>query len=195
MIATAEELALEKTADSLVTRLQVGDEEAACALVDTYHRQIYAFLRHLGHSWWVSEELTQRTFVQAWRNINSLKNSQGLNTWLYRIARNASKEYWRKNKKRIELNAGEARLTVHSQNGQGGSHLAEEFERARQAVLKLPLKLREAVVLHYMQSFSITEAAVIAGVREGTFKSRLSRAIKKLRKELTRLEKEQEHEK
>jgi RNA polymerase sigma-70 factor (ECF subfamily) len=191
-VARAKEQALEKSADSLVASLKAGDEQAACALVDKYHRRIYAFLRHLGHSWWVSEELTQRTFVQAWQGIRSLRNSQALDTWLYRIARNASKEYWRKNKKRIELNAGEAYLTVHSQNGQGGSPLAEEFNRVREAVVRLPLKLRETVVLHYMQCFSIAEAAAVAGVREGTFKSRLSRALKRLRKELLYLEKHYE---
>ncbi len=183
-MATAKEQALEESANLLVARLKAGDEHAACALVDKYHRRIYAFLRHLGHSWWISEELTQWTFVKAWRNINRLKNGQALNTWLYRIARNTSREYWRKNKKRIEFNAGEARVTVHSQNGQGGSHLAEEFDRLREAVVRLPLKLREAVVLHYIQCLSITEAAAVAGVREGTFKSRLSRALKRLRKEL-----------
>lgn len=191
-MAKAKEQALEKAADLLVASLKAGDERAACVLVDKYHRPIYAFLRHLGHSWWVSEELTQQTFVQAWQNINSLKKSQTLNTWLYRIAHNASREYWRKNKKRIEPNTGEARVIVHSRNGQGGSQLAEEFDRVRQAVVKLPLKLRETVVLHYMQCFSIAEAAAIAGVREGTFKSRLSRALKRLRKELLYLEKHYE---
>ena len=191
-VAKTKEQALEKTADLLLTSLKAGDEQAACALVDKYHRQIYAFLRHLGHSWWVSEELTQQTFVQAWQNINSLKESQTLNTWLYRIAHNASREYWRRNKKRIKPNTGEAQVTVHSRNGQGGSQLAEEFEQVRQAVAKLPLKLRETVVLHYMQCFSIAEAADIAGVREGTFKSRLSRALKRLRKELLYLEKHYE---
>jgi RNA polymerase sigma-70 factor (ECF subfamily) len=183
-----EEQTLEKSADSLVVRLKNGDEEAACTLVDKYHRRIYAFLRHLGHSWWVSEELTQRTFVQAWQNIKSLKNDQALNTWLYRIARNLSKEYWRKNKKRIVLHAGEALLTVHSQDSQRGSFIAEEFDKVREAVVRLPIKLKEAVILHYMQDFSIAEAAAIAGIREGTFKSRLSRALKKLRKELARRE-------
>ena len=183
---------MEKSADSLVIRLQAGDEEAACVLVDKYHRQIYAFLRHLGHSWWVSEELTQRTFVQAWQNISSLKKSRALNTWLYSIARNNSKEYWRKNKKVKELSGDEVYLTVHSRNGQGGSHLNEEFEHLREAVAKMPFKLREAVVLHYIQCLSISEAAAVAGVREGTFKSRLSRAIKRLRNELARREKHYE---
>jgi len=185
---------LEKSADYLlVASLKAGDEKAACALVDKYHRRIYVFLRHLGHSWWESEELTQWTFVRAWQNINNLKNNQTLKTWLYRIAQNASREYWRKNKKRkMELNANEACVAVHSQNSQGGSHIAEEFDRVRQAVVKLPLKLRETIVLHYMLSFSIAEAAAVAGIREGTFKSRLNRAIKKLRKELAHQEKHYE---
>jgi RNA polymerase sigma factor (sigma-70 family) len=49
---------------------------------------------------------------------------------------------------------------------------------------ELPRKLREAIVLHYMQHLTISEAAEAAGIREGTFKSRLNRALRALRKQV-----------
>ena len=56
------------------------------------------------------------------------------------------------------------------------------MELVRDAVAKLPVKLRETIVLHYMQQLTIAEAAEIAGIRQGTFKSRLNRALKTLKK-------------
>jgi RNA polymerase sigma-70 factor (ECF subfamily) len=60
----------------------------------------------------------------------------------------------------------------------------EQLGQLHEAVAQLPIKLRQAVVLHYMQHLSISEAAQAASIRQGTFKSRLNRALKALRKEV-----------
>ena len=60
----------------------------------------------------------------------------------------------------------------------------EEIDRLEEAVAKLPIKLRQVVVLHYLEQLTIAEAAESAGVKEGTFKSRLNRALKALRNEI-----------
>jgi RNA polymerase sigma factor (sigma-70 family) len=61
----------------------------------------------------------------------------------------------------------------------------EELARLQEAVARLPWKLGKAIVLHYMQHLTIVEAAEAAGVREGTFKSRLNRALQILRKQVS----------
>ena len=60
----------------------------------------------------------------------------------------------------------------------------EQLEQLVQAIAQLPIKLRQTVVLHYMQQLTITESAKAAGIREGTFKSRLNRALRALRKQV-----------
>lgn len=60
----------------------------------------------------------------------------------------------------------------------------EQLERLKSAVSRLPAKLRQSVVLHYMQQLTISEAADAADVRPGTFKSRLNRALRALRKHI-----------
>ncbi len=62
----------------------------------------------------------------------------------------------------------------------------ELFAGLHQAVGRLPWKLRQAVVLHYMDQLSIAEAAQAAQIREGTLKSRLNRALEALRKEIVK---------
>jgi RNA polymerase sigma-70 factor (ECF subfamily) len=175
---------LERRRNSLAARLKAGDHAAAVELVDIYYEQIYLYMRRLGHSCPASEDLTQEIFLAAWQHIGQLKDSKGLNGWLYRIAGNASRLYWRRHK-------GKQMVSIEGFDAPDGSENEdrignyEEFEQLSSAIGRLSDKLMEAVVLHYMQHLTISEAAEAAGVREGTFKSRLSRALESLRKEVT----------
>jgi RNA polymerase sigma-70 factor (ECF subfamily) len=175
---------LRKRQDSLATRLRAGDHEAAAELVDSYYRQVYLFMRRLGHSCQVSEDLTQETFLQAWQHVGQLRSGRALNSWLYRIAGNVSITCWRRHK--VSVSAGIDGLEPLGGSGVEPDELerAEQLGRLRDAVVKLPVKLRQVVVLHYMQHLTIAEASVAAGVRQGTFKSRLNRALEILRKQV-----------
>ena len=95
---------VQESQDSLVARLRAGNRAAASELVDIYYGQIYLFMRRLGHSRQVSEDLTQESFFQAWYHIGRLKSSNALNSWLYRIAGNVSKLHWRSRKHRNLVN-------------------------------------------------------------------------------------------
>jgi RNA polymerase sigma-70 factor (ECF subfamily) len=170
--------------DSLAARLRTGNRAAAAELVDIYYQRIYLFMRRLGHSGQVSEDLTQQSFLQAWQHIGQLRDGKALNGWLYRIAGNVSKLYWRKHKagKSVSIEGIDVPESSEAESGKIGDY--EQFGRLKNAVVRLPGKLRQAVVLHYMQHLTIAEAAEAAGVRQGTFKSRLSRALKALRKQV-----------
>jgi len=170
--------------EGLVERLREGDRGAAAELVEQYYRQIYLYMRRLGHDPQVSEDLTQESFLNAWYHIGQLKDGKALRGWLYRIAGNVSKLYWRKHKGKkavsIELVDVPGKL-VDSDEGAGAY---ERLEQLRAAVGRLPPRLREVIVLHYMQELTISEAAQAAGIKQGTFKSRLGRALKILRKQV-----------
>jgi RNA polymerase sigma factor (sigma-70 family) len=62
---------------------------------------------------------------------------------------------------------------------------SEQVGRLKTAVARLPVKLRQVVVLHYLQHLTISEAAEAAEITEGTFKSRLNRALKVLRNQIS----------
>ena len=174
---------LEKRPDSLIARLRAGDHTAAAEFVDKYYEQIYLFFRRLGHNCQVSEDLTQESFLAAWQHIGQLRSGGALNGWLYRIASNISKGYWRSHGNFDTVGIEQIDLPDNSQAGRDQLEHIEELNRLRNAVVMLPAKLRQAVVLHYMQHLTIAEAAETAGVREGTFKSRLHRALKALGKQ------------
>ncbi len=173
---------MEDRQDSLAARLRAGERAAAAEFVDAYYEQIYLFMRRLGHGHQVSEELTQESFLNAWQHIGQLRQDRALKSWLYRIAGNVSRLYWRRHR-----DTGSIEAIDLPEGGEVDCSKIEHFEelgRLQNAVVHLSMKLREAIVLHYMQQLTISEAAEAAGVREGTFKSRLNRALKSLRKQI-----------
>jgi len=174
----------EKRQDWLAAELKAGNRAAAAELVDLYYEQIYLFMRRLGHSCQVSEDLTQESFLAAWQHIGQLKNGRALNSWLYRIADNVSKLCWRRHKGTKELSIEGIDVPDNNETEWGKVGHLEQLGQLRNGVATLPIKLREVIVLHYMQHLTIAEAAEAAGIRQGTFKSRLNRALKALRKQV-----------
>jgi RNA polymerase sigma-70 factor (ECF subfamily) len=174
----------EQRRNSLAARLRTGNRAAAAELVDIYYEQIYVFMRRLGHSCQVSEDLTQECFLAAWQHIGQLRSGKTLNGWMYRIAANLSRLYWRRHKdsKAVSIEGFDAPDGSEPECDKTGR--LERLGRLKNAVEKLPVKSRQAVVLHYMQHLTIAEAAEAAGVRYGTFKSRLNRALKILKSHL-----------
>lgn len=175
---------MKKRSDSLADRLRTGNREAAAELVDIYYERIYLFMRKLGHSCQVSEDLTQESLLHVWEHIGQLRSDESLNSWMYRIAVNVSKMYWRSIKNTDALSIEGVDVADDKEVGFDKMEHLEQLRWLRDAVLKLPIKLRQTVVLRYMEHLTIGEAAEAAGVRQSTFKSRLNRALKSLKKEI-----------
>lgn len=173
-----------KKRDSLAARLRAGDRAAAAELVDEYYEQIYLFMRRLGHDRQASEDLTQESFFNAWHHIGQLKDGKALNGWIYRIASNVSKLHWRKHKHKEVIGIEGLERPSHGRDEHEKIEYNEQLEQLKDAVERLPMKLRETIILHYFQQLTIAEAAEVAGLNQGTFKSRLNRALRTLRKKI-----------
>jgi RNA polymerase sigma-70 factor (ECF subfamily) len=171
---------------SLAQRLRHGDRAAAEILVEQYHERIYVFMRSMGHDRQTSEDLTQETFVRVWYHIGQLREGKALTGWLFRIAGNVSRLYWRKHRHPGPISIEDVEPIEDGADSSERAGDRELFAGLHQAVARLPWKLRQAVALHYMDQLSIAEAAQAAQVREGTLKSRLNRALEALRKEIVK---------
>lgn len=168
----------------LARRLRHGEQAAATELVDRYYERIYLFMRAVGHDRQISEDLTQETFLRAWYHIGQLREGKALNGWLFRIAGNVSRLHRRRLKGKDSVSLDSVEPPADGVDGSLEAGQQEQLDRVKEAVERLPWKLRQAVVLHYMQQLTITEAADAAGIREGTLKSRLNRGLEALRKEV-----------
>ncbi|MHC4637166.1 MAG: RNA polymerase sigma factor [Planctomycetota bacterium] len=169
---------LENDPNSLAVRLRKGEHQAAVEFVDIYYKQIFLYFRRLGHDCQISEDLTQETFMSAWQSIYQLRENKALTSWLYHIAGNNSRLYWRRHK---DEKPSSPEIFSNPPEGQYDFGQFDELEKLRKAIEELPIKLRQAVIMHYMQELTIEKAAQAAQIKIGTFKSRLNRALNKLR--------------
>ncbi len=170
---------------SLVARLRAGDRAAAAEFADEYYQRIYLFMRRLGHDRQISEDLTQESFFNAWHHIGQLRDGKALDSWLYRIASNVSKLYWRRHRHKEVVGIEIIDVPVGAEDGYGSVGRYEQLDELKTAVDRLPAKLKETIVLHYMQQLTIAKAAEALAIKEGTFKSRLNRALRTLRKDIS----------
>ena len=174
---------MEQESDLRTNRLLAGERAAAEELVDKYYKQIYLYFRRMGHSRQTSEDLTQECFIRVWQHTGQLKYARATCSWIYNIAGNISRSYWRRNRRHASVDNG-LELIDPKQQGPTAMEQEEELLRLKKNVVMLPFKLREVVVLHYLQQLSIMESAEAIGVREGTFKSRLHKALRLLKKRM-----------
>jgi RNA polymerase sigma-70 factor, ECF subfamily len=138
-----------------------------------------------------AEELAQEAFVRAWRGLPGWRREGSFSTWLFALAANV----FRSELKRFPT------MDVRLEEIAEPSHPAPQYralaaklssETVRRAVLWLPLRYREPVVLFYFHEMDVAAAARTMGLPEGTVKARLSRARELLRRRFPHLEAEQE---
>jgi RNA polymerase sigma-70 factor (ECF subfamily) len=136
-----------------------------------------------------AEEMAQEAFIRAWRGLAQWRRESSFSTWLFALASNV----YRSELKRFPVET----LPLDAEpepSGPAEQHraLAERLshEVVARAVLTLPLRYREPVILFYFHDMNVAAAAQTLGLPEGTMKARLSRARALLRQRFPHLEKE-----
>ncbi|MCX6766774.1 MAG: RNA polymerase sigma factor [Candidatus Moranbacteria bacterium] len=178
--------------NQLILKILDGDEEAFAEIVKIYLKAIYNFVYRLTGDRDAAEDLTQETFVKAWKNLKRFDQSKNFKTWLFTIAKNTAYD-WLKKKKEIPFSSftddeGENWLeNVADENILPDeilerSDLAEELEKILE---KLSVHYRAILILHYKEDFSLHEIAEILDEPYNTIKSRHQRGLGRLKIELT----------
>ncbi|HWI61201.1 MAG TPA: RNA polymerase sigma factor [Symbiobacteriaceae bacterium] len=171
--------------EELCRQLQAGNEAAMEALVHRHHRAIFAFLYRQTGDAHTADDLAQECFIRLCTRIGSYRYPDPFLPWLYTIAHNLYKD-WRKNawqRKVVPLEQPEP------SSGTAPIDLLERYaDRAEvvRALGALDEAHRSALVLRYYQDLTVPQIARIEGVPEGTVKSRLSIALRRLRDLLSR---------
>jgi RNA polymerase sigma-70 factor, ECF subfamily len=185
--------------EQFLERLKQGEAAAFNRLVEERHGDIYALLYRLTEDPEEARDLTQETFLQAFRHLAHFRGEADLRTWLYRIAVNQARNRWRWWKRRrrdrtvsLDAPAAEgfdaplsARLPNEADADPERQTLAREREQALHAALKsLSRPYREVIVLRDIEGLSYEEVAATLDLNVGTVKSRLSRGRGELRRRL-----------
>ncbi len=174
------------TDNEAILRSQNGDRDAFRHLVEQYKDVLFGTAVLMTGNRAVAEEQVQEALLSAWRGIHGFRRGNPVKPWLLRILVNAVLSQQRK--RTIE--------TVHF-NGNGpeepdcGSdspvETLDNLENRlalRRAIAGLSPDHQQVVALRYFAGLTVPEAARTLGVREGTVKSRLHRALALLREQL-----------
>ncbi|WP_353095961.1 sigma-70 family RNA polymerase sigma factor [Tissierella praeacuta] len=153
--------------------------------------KLYTFCFHLSKNAQEAEDLFQDTWIKVFSSIESFDESKSFEGWLYTIALNCYRDKYRKAKRWLNrivdfTDSNEKNRILDNANSILGLPeeeycREEEKERIQKAIRKLGDKHKLPLILYYFKSLSYREIAEILEVSEGTIKSRINTAKKKLK--------------
>lgn len=179
--------------ESLVERSRRGDTRAFDQLVTAHRERIYMVAYHIVRNSEEALDVTQETFLRAWKGLARFDGTASFRSWLSRIATNAAIDLVRRRQAHPQTEFESAPMaidaasrTTPAQPDRPGESLdqgeiRERFERALQT---LSPEHRAVILLKEIENLSYQEIAEAVGCSMGTVMSRLFYARKKLQTEL-----------
>ncbi|HEX79356.1 MAG TPA: RNA polymerase sigma factor [Dehalococcoidia bacterium] len=173
----------------LVERLKQGDPDAVEQMYNANIDRVYSMVyNQVDKDREVAQEIVQETFIAAVKAIKYFQLRSSISTWLYSIASRKVADFYRHKKREDKYRVGyevDSEKLPDSDQAEAGTGETEDSNIAiRQALLKLPLHYRQAVVLKYIEGFSVSDIGEIMGRTEKSVEGILARARKELQDEL-----------
>ena len=179
---------------TLIRDFKAGNIRAFDLLVMRYKDRVFGLCVKIMADYDEADECAQEVFIKMYRNITTYRGEAAFSTWLYRIAVNTCKNRIGSVKRRRTSsidradgpgkNPGPMDIRDTSWDPHGMFERSEKQQRIYAALNELPSRERIFIVLKDMEGKTYDEISVITGIREGTVKSTLARARKKLRNSL-----------
>lgn len=165
-----------------VRQVQGGCPEHFDPLVRHYAPRIRAYVQRMVRDREEAEDLTQETFLKAYRALPRFDAERAFKPWIFAIATNTALNAIRSRKRRgeqLELDpVRHAPLTDEASNS------GDRAERLERAMADLAPRAAQLITLHYHEGLSLREAGAILGMSEGAAKAALCRARQALRERM-----------
>ena len=186
----AEEALSREQEYALVDRAVAGDKDAFGILVRHHQSRVYSTIYHMVGNHEDANDLTQDTFIKAYKALKSFKKNSGFFTWLYRIGVNLTINFLNSRKKRRFISFDHSDYDAESDNQifelisdktpRKNIDIRELREKLNEAIQQLSEKHRAVVVMHDIQGMSHEEISEILRCSNGTVRSRLFYARQQL---------------
>ena len=155
-------------------------------LIETYQKPVYQVIRRMVLIHEDADDLTQNTFIKAYKALDRFEGNSSLFTWLYRIATNESLTFLEKKKKRYFFSLDDHQEKLESYVDSSATLSGDEIQvKLQKSLLKLPDKQRLVFHLKYEEDLSYEEISKITGTTVGALKASYHHAVKKIEQELT----------
>jgi RNA polymerase sigma-70 factor (ECF subfamily) len=155
-------------------------------LIETYQKPVYQVIRRMVLIHEDADDLTQNTFIKAYKALDRFEGNSSLFTWLFRIATNESLTFLEKKKKRYFFSLDDHQEKLESYIDSSAPLSGDEIQvKLQKSLLKLPDKQRLVFHLKYEEDLSYEEISKITGTSVGALKASYHHAVKKIEQELT----------
>lgn len=164
--------------EEYMEQLALGIDSAFDTLVFRYHKPLYGYIYRLVQDKQVAEDLVQEIFIKVYQQGKKGFVPYTFKPWVYKIATNLCKDYWRKASVKKEI--------VTHQPFKGNERVTNIMDRQieRQWLIEklneLSLNYRTVLYLRFYQDFSYQEISLTLDISINTVKSRIYRGLKKL---------------
>ena len=169
----------------------LGNTQMFSQLIDNYKNMIFNLAYRMSNNSQEAEDISQETFLRAYQSLAHFNPSYKFSTWLYQITLNIIKDKF----KRKEIDYVSLDTSIETDDSEfypqpldyahNPEQIIDQQEKAQviqKAILSLPLKYREVIVLRHLQDLSYIEIGNILKLPSGTVKIRLYRAREQLKK-------------
>ena len=167
----------------LIRRILSGDDEAFDTLVRKYQKSVHALAWRKIGDFHFAEEIAQDTFLQAYRNLTTLRNPNQFSGWLYVIANRLCLKWLQRNKSTMQSlgdtpmeeidKSSYSRYMSEQRETEASEH---RYALVKKLLERLPESERTVVTLYYLGEMTAKEIGKFLGVSVNTIKSRLRRA-------------------
>lgn len=162
-----------------------GNWEEFSIIFEKYKDKVYFLAVSVVKERALALDVTQNTFIKVFRSLKHFNRRSRFSTWIFRIAYNQALDQYRKRRRwgEVEFSDALGSKISHASKEEIFQCIAKKElgDKIRAAVEQLPLKLRTAVVLKYVEGLTYSETCSILGCARGVLQKRLAQAGKKLR--------------
>ena len=154
------------------------------SLIELHHDELYHYLRRMSAgSTSDPADLTQETWLRAWRAFERLRPNSNARAWLYRIATNCALNALRDGRRETLL-PEDADLPDEGRTPQEQLEHREDLDMALERVGALPPRQRAAVLLRFGQELRYAELACAMRCSEASARANVSLGVRRLRREM-----------
>lgn len=176
---------------NIINKILDGDKKAFRVLLEAYDKRVYGFIYNIIRDFYISQDLTQETFIKVYKNIHKYDKTKEFSTWIYTIAKNECFKYLRKVKKvnLVEINDN---ILINIFNKLTPEVLLEKKEDNKvmlKIIDELPKKYREVIILKYFKDLSYKEISEHLNISEKKVESWLYLARKNITKQYSKYNK------
>ena len=167
----------------IIEKIKKGDENGINELYTKYGKQAYRTAYLITSNSYTAEDVTQEAFVQSIKAIKTLKNPNSFKPWFYKILTRIAWKHAKKDTYCILVDEMTNRINTSACDEYFKDN---KYDLLYEEINKLNEKLKTTIILFYFNEMSINEISKTMGCLEGTVKSRLFTAKRKLRKSLNK---------